>query len=149
MYGDINMKTSKRIYFTISICIITFIVFSVINSLFPIFRTHTPVLEFGENVWYFSDTENNLEIKLTSDGSFPYGVMFYNNKEYEIELLSKASSAYFFIKAKNDSDFYFWFVGDCKIKSNGDISIKNIECLESPFINFEKNRMILRKQGDS
>ena len=50
-----------------------------------------------------------------------------------------------YIKGENDSDFSFWLVFDYKEKSNGNVRIKNIKCLNDPSIQFKPNRIILRK----
>ena len=130
----------------IVIGIISVVALFVLSYWFPIFCPPRRALEFGEGAWNFTCAENELEIKVTSDGSVPYDVMFYEEDTFEIMLSTINSSVHIYIKGENDSDFYFWLVGNGKIKANGDIYIKNIKCVDEPFIDFPKKLIILKKE---
>ena len=136
----------RKVYFTTGISIFALALSCILLYLFPVFRFPTPVLEFGKGSWYYSDIENNLKIELTSDGSIPIGVMIYNDEEFEVELLSKANTAFLYIKGENDSEFCCWLVGDCEIKTNGYIHISNAECMDIPFIDFKDGCIILKNK---
>ena len=139
-------KSEKRAYFIVGIIAVSLML--ILSSLHIYNPIHPDFDPFPTGSYKFKDAEKELEISITCDGEYqtPYGTLKYLGKEYAIEIHEKGGSAFIYLKGENDSDFSFSIVGNYKIKSNGNVVIKNIKFLENSPIDFGANRIILKKE---